>query len=57
MKMPKHMLEYFKACGRKGGKIGGKIAAEKMTAEQRRERALKAVRTRERRRAEKQASS
>jgi len=34
------------AMGRKGGKIGGKRRLETMTAEQRREVALKAARTR-----------
>ena len=32
--------------GRKGGKLGGKIRAEKMTAEQRSESARKAVQAR-----------
>ena len=37
---------FFAAQGAKGGKIGGKISANNMTAEQRRERALRAVRAR-----------
>jgi len=36
------ILEYFKAQGRKGGKIGGKRSLETMTAKARRERARKA---------------
>jgi hypothetical protein len=46
-KLSAEALDYFKKQGRKGGKIGGKIAADNMTAEQRRERALKAVAARE----------
>jgi hypothetical protein len=56
MKMPKRLREYFQECGRQGGKLGGKIAAENMTAEQRRERALKAVQAREAKRPARQDS-
>jgi hypothetical protein len=42
-KIPDEVLEYFVKMGRKGGKIGGKVRAERMTAEQRQESARKAV--------------
>jgi len=40
-------LEFFKQQGAKGGKIGGKLAAENMTPEERSARAKKAVDARE----------
>jgi len=50
-RLPAEALEYFRQQGAKGGKkggsAGGKKAAESMTAEQRRARALKAVAARE----------
>ncbi len=51
-KLPPAVLEYFRQQGAKGGKIGGKRAAESMTAEQRSERARKAVAAREAKRKE-----
>jgi hypothetical protein len=36
--------EYLKRIGRQGGKIGGRIAAERMTPEERKARAKKAAR-------------
>ena len=54
-KLPPEVLEYFRKEGAKGGRIGGKIGGkrslETMTAEQRSERARKAVGAREARRA------
>lgn len=41
------VLEFFKKQGAKGGKIGGAKAWEKLTPEQRTERAKKAVAARE----------
>jgi hypothetical protein len=46
-KLPPDVLEFFRKQGSKGGKIGGKKAAESMTPEQRSERARKAVAARE----------
>lgn len=45
-KLPDEVMAYFVKMGRKGGKLGGKIRAEKMTAEQRSESARKAVQAR-----------
>ena len=60
MKMTEQMRRYFQEIGRKGGiaggSKGGKAAAERMTPEQRAERARKAVAARERRKLEKQAA-
>jgi hypothetical protein len=42
-KIPDEVMEYFVKMGRKGGKIGGRVRAERMTAEQRQESARKAV--------------
>lgn len=46
--MPKHLsddaLDYFRAHGARGGKIGGKRAAANMTAAERKARATKASR-------------
>ena len=39
-------MAYFKRMGRKGGKIGGKLRAEKLSPERRREIAQKAIATR-----------
>jgi hypothetical protein len=39
--LPPKVLDFFRAHGAKGGEIGGKIAAEKMTPEARQERARK----------------
>ena len=50
-KLPTAILEYFREEGRKGGSKGGKIAASKMTAEQRSERARKGGLAREAKRA------
>jgi hypothetical protein len=36
-------MAYFKRMGRKGGKIGGKLRAEKLSPERRREIAQKAI--------------
>ena len=41
-KLPPEVLDYFRKEGSKGGKIGGKRAAETLTPEQRTERAKKA---------------
>lgn len=49
--LPPELLEYFREQGRKGGKIGGKARAEKLTPEQRSEIARKAVAAREAKRA------
>jgi len=45
-KLPAEILEYFKKQGAKGGKIGGNLRAERMTAEQRSESARRAVQAR-----------
>jgi hypothetical protein len=45
-KLPPDVLQYFIKMGQKGGQIGGKARAEKLTAEERRESARKAVLTR-----------
>jgi hypothetical protein len=45
-KMPDEVREYFVKMGRQGGLIGGKIRAEKLTAEQRSESARSAVNAR-----------
>ena len=54
------VLDFFRKQGAKGGKIGGsaggKKAAETMTAEQRRARALKAVAAREAKRKKNQTA-
>jgi hypothetical protein len=42
-KLPPEILEYFVKMGRKGGRIGGKARAEKLSAEERSESARKAV--------------
>jgi hypothetical protein len=42
-KLPKDVLEFFRKAGAKGGRIGGKKAAESMTPEQRTARAKKAA--------------
>jgi hypothetical protein len=54
MKMPPEFRKYLAEIGRKGGKKGGIVTAQKMTAEQRAERARKAVAARERKRAERE---
>jgi uncharacterized protein YdaU (DUF1376 family) len=41
-KLPSDVLEFFKAQGARGGRIGGKRSLETMTAEQRAARAKKA---------------
>lgn len=41
-RLPEHVLDYFRQQGAKGGRIGGKIAAENSTPAERRARALKA---------------
>ncbi len=50
-KLPAEVLDFFRKQGAKGGKLGGsaggKKAAESLTPEQRRARALKAVAARE----------
>jgi hypothetical protein len=50
-KLPPEVLEYFRKQGAKGGRIGGKRAAELMTKQQRSDRARKAVQAREAKRA------
>jgi hypothetical protein len=45
-KMPQAARDYFVKMGRKGGLLGGKIRAERMTEEERRESARKAVQAR-----------
>ena len=50
-KLPPEILEFFRKQGKRGGKIGGKMAAASMTAEERSERARKAVAAREAKRA------
>jgi hypothetical protein len=42
-KLPAEIRDYFVKMGRKGGLLGGKIRAERMTAEERKESARKAV--------------
>ncbi len=42
-RLPADVLEYFVKMGKKGGLIGGRVRAEKMTAEQRTESARRAV--------------
>jgi hypothetical protein len=42
-KLPAEALAYFAKMGRRGGLLGGKARAEKLTAEQRSESARKAV--------------
>jgi hypothetical protein len=42
-KMPPDIHSFFVAMGRKGGKIGGRALAAKLTPEQRKENARKAV--------------
>jgi hypothetical protein len=55
-KFPPQVMAFFKQHGAAGGKIGGQIRAENMTAEQRSESARKAVLARwNRRKAEKPA--
>jgi len=44
--MPEDIRDYFVRMGRKGGRIGGKIRAERLTQEQRSESARKAVQAR-----------
>jgi hypothetical protein len=60
VKMTEQLRRYFAEIGHKGGKAGGskggKAAAERMTGEQRRERALKAVQAREAKRPARQDS-
>jgi hypothetical protein len=41
-KLPADIRDYFARMGRQGGKLGGKIRANKLTPERRREIALKA---------------
>lgn len=41
-RLPMEAMEFFKEAGRKGGKIGGKLAARRMTKAQRIARARKA---------------
>jgi hypothetical protein len=41
-RLPPDVLDYFRKQGAKGGKIGGKMALEKMTSAERRARAKKA---------------
>ena len=41
--LPEAAIEFFRAMGKKGGRLGGKVAARRMTAEQRHERAKKAA--------------
>jgi len=42
-KLPPDVLHYFASMGQKGGLIGGKIRAQRLTPEQRTESARKAV--------------
>jgi len=42
-KLPPDVLEYFVQMGKKGGALGGRIRAAKMSAEERQESARKAV--------------
>lgn len=46
-RLPPDILDFFRKQGAKGGKIGGKKCLTTMTPEERRERAIKAVRARE----------
>ena len=41
-RLPPDVLDYFRKQGAKGGRIGGKMALETMTADERRARAKKA---------------
>jgi hypothetical protein len=41
-RLPPDVLDYFRKQGAKGGKVGGKMALETMTAAERRARAKKA---------------
>ena len=41
--LPEAAIEFFRAMGKKGGRLGGKVAARRMTAEERHERAKKAA--------------
>lgn len=50
-KLPAAVLRFFREQGRRGGLVGGKLAAARMTPEQLTERALKAVAAREAKRA------
>jgi hypothetical protein len=45
-KLPPEVLQYFVKMGQRGGLIGGKIRAERLTPEQRSESARKAVQAR-----------
>jgi hypothetical protein len=45
-KLPDDVKEFFVKMGRKGGKIGGKARAKKLTAEERSDSARKAVQAR-----------
>ena len=45
-KIPKALLDYFKAEGRRGGLIGGRARAEKLSKAERQELARKAVKAR-----------
>ena len=45
-KLPPDVLTYFAKMGRKGGLLGGKARAEKLSAEERSESAKKAVEAR-----------
>jgi hypothetical protein len=42
-KLPPEVLQYFARMGQRGGLIGGRIRAQRLTAEQRTESARKAV--------------
>lgn len=53
--MAKFTKAYFQEQGRIGGRIGGVLSSSRMTTKQKRERALKAVAARERKRAERAA--
>ena len=50
-KMTKEMVEYFRAKGREGGKVGGKLRWADVSAEERSAHARKAVAAREAKRA------
>jgi hypothetical protein len=41
-KMPREVLEYLRSAGKAYGKVGGKVAAQNMTPEERTARAKKA---------------
>lgn len=45
-KLPSDVQDYFARMGRKGGLLGGKARAEKLSAEERTESARKAVKAR-----------